>query len=153
ATSPYDLTAADNNTDGPTVLPVIKRGVNLTILTDNGSSNPGYGDTIDASQNGRLFDVASGGSLTLQNVTLQNGHVSGSGTSAEGGAIFNQGTLDLSEVIVQNSSAAGSYGGGGKQTFKGSLNTSGGGIWSSGSLTVENSTVIQGNSAVGRMFG
>jgi len=147
ATSPYVLTAAENKTDGSTVLPVIKKGDDLTIHTDSGSADPGYGDTIDASKDGRLFDVASGGALTLQNVTLQNGRVSGSGVSAEGGAIYNQGTLVLSEVMIQYNSAVGSYGG--NQKFKGPLDAAGGGIWSDGSLSVENQTAIQGNSAVG----
>jgi hypothetical protein len=47
-TSPYVLTAEDYTTDGPTVLPVIAKGDNLTILTSNGTTNPGYGDHIDA---------------------------------------------------------------------------------------------------------
>src|SRR5436309_11969887 len=37
-TSPYVLTAVDNTTDGPTVLPVIKK--TLTIVTGNGSAKP-----------------------------------------------------------------------------------------------------------------
>src|SRR6516162_3803029 len=69
-TSPYVLTATDNTTDGNTVLPVIAKGDILTILTNNGSANPGYGDAILASRHGRVFDVAGGASLTLENVTL-----------------------------------------------------------------------------------
>src|SRR6516165_9677338 len=76
-TSPYDL-ARVSNTVGATLLPVIRKGDNLTIVTGNGSANPGFGDAIDASQLGRIFDVASGASLTLKNVTLQNGKVVGS---------------------------------------------------------------------------
>src|SRR6516162_10644088 len=72
-TSPYAVTATDNITDGATVLPVITAGDNLTIFTNNGTANPGYGDTIDAGKHGRLFDVASGASLTLENMTLTNG--------------------------------------------------------------------------------
>jgi hypothetical protein len=132
------LTAVDNTKDGNTVLPVIKNGGTLTILTVNGSTNPGYGDIIDASGYGRLFDVVKGGSLTLENVTLQNGRVQGSGVSAEGGAIYNQGTLVLSEVLIQNNTAAGLF-----------VNAAGGGIWSNRALTLENSTLIQANSATG----
>ena len=99
-TSPYVLSAVNNSTDGPTALPVIKKGDNLTIV--------GNGNTIDAAGHGRLFDVAGGASLTLQNVTLQNGealYAKATDNSAEGGAIFNQGTLDLSGVTVQNNTA------------------------------------------------
>jgi hypothetical protein len=132
-TSPYVLTAVNNNTDGPTGLPVISKKDSLTIV--------GNGDTIDANHYGRLFDVAAGGSLTLENLTLQNGQAQparATGYSADGGAIFNQGMLVLSGVTVQFSTASGGYG----------VNAAGGGIWSNASLTLENSCLVQGNSAV-----
>ena len=71
---------------------------NLTIV--------GSGDTIERSTAAgtaafRLFDLAVGGSLTLQRLTLQGGLAFGSGVSAEGGAIDNQGTLTLSDVTVE----------------------------------------------------
>jgi len=150
-TSPYVLSAVNNTTDGPTMLPVIKKGDNLTIVTGNGSTNPGFGDTIDAGRAGRLFDVAAGASLTIKNVTLQNGSVFGSGTSAEGGAIYNQGTLVLNGVMVQGNTANGFTG----TTFQKSKpggagqDAAGGGIWSNGSLRLENGTVIQNNTALG----
>ena len=121
-TSPYILT---NTPDGANGLPVISRKDNLTIV--------GNGNTIERSTAAgtpafRLFDVAGkGGSLTLENVTLQNG------TADNGGAIYNQGTLVLNQVTVQSNRAEG-------------LPAAGGGIWSNGSLTVENST-IRGNVA------
>jgi hypothetical protein len=149
-TSPYVLTRVDNSTDGPTGLPVIsgggKKGAadNLTIV--------GNGDTIDGGHVARLFDVAGGASLTLQNLTLQNGHELGSGSSAEGGALFNQGTLVLSGVTVQHNRAEGISGqDGSKRNPSGTAgaDASGGGIWSSGALTCENGTVIQDNTALG----
>jgi len=124
-TSPYSLAAVDNSKDGPTVLPVISKKDSLTIV--------GNGDTIDASNVGRLFDVAGGASLTLNNVTLQHGHAQparATAYSADGGAIYNQGTLALSQVTVQNNTADGFVEPG-----------AGGGIWSNGSLTVTNSTI------------
>jgi hypothetical protein len=134
--SPYVLGTVDNTTDGPTGTPVISKKDSLTIV--------GNGDTIERSTVSgtlgfRLFDVASGGSLTLENVTLQNGEAQGAkatGSSAEGGAIYNQGTLVLSAVTVQSNTARGS-----------AVSDAGGGIWSNGSLTMENSSVIAGNSA------
>ena len=106
-TSPYELT---------TSLPTIKKSVNIV----------GNGDTIERSTAAgtpafRLFGVANGGSLTLQNLTLQNGNYN------QGGAIHNQGTLALSQVTVLSNIADG-------------LPGAGGGIWSNGSLTVKNST-------------
>jgi hypothetical protein len=148
-TSRYVLTAVNNSTDGWNALPVIS---NKDILTISGN-----GDTIDASHAGRLFDVASGASLSLKNVTLQNGLVFGSGAQAEGGAIHNQGTLVLSAVIVQGNVAQGSDG---TRTLQGNnvIGTpgnaaAGGGIWSYGSLTLENGTVVQNNQAIGGTGG
>jgi hypothetical protein len=139
-TSPYVLTAVDNTTDGANGLPVIMKGNTLTIIGD--------GDTIERSTASgtpafRLLDLASRGSLTLENLTLQNGLALGSGSAADGGAIYNQGTLVLSAVTVQNNVAQGS--GDKKSTGP----AAGGGIWSGSSLTLENGTLLQNNQAMG----
>jgi hypothetical protein len=147
ASSPYVLTAVDNTTNGATGLPVIAKKDNLTII--------GNGDTIERSPvsgtpNFRLFDVASGGSLTLDNVTLQNGLAFGAGSSAEGGAIFNQGTVDLNAVTVQNNIARGQQG---VSTIASKAtpgqSAAGGGIYSNGALTLEGGTIVQNNQAIG----
>jgi hypothetical protein len=128
----FGLTAVDNTTDGATGLPVIAANGNLTIV--------GNSDTIERSVGGsqatpafRLFDVAAGASLTLQGLTLQNG------IAESGGAIYNQGTLDLNGVTVQYNTAAGGPNGRGL----------GGGIYSNGALTLEGGTVVQNNQAIG----
>ncbi len=91
--SPYLLNAVNNTTDGPNGLPVIDSTVAST-LTINGNGN-----RIErkAGPDIRFFDIASGahGSLVLENIALRFGVESGSGSSAEGGAIFNNGTLKL----------------------------------------------------------
>ena len=56
----------------------------------------------------RLFDVASGGSLTLQNLTLEGGLAEGTGDAADGGAIYSSGNLNLSGVTVKSNKAQGS---------------------------------------------
>jgi hypothetical protein len=151
-TSPYVLTAVDNTTDGATGLPVISGGSkkvpadNLTII--------GNGDTIERSTGTpsfRLFDVAKGGTLTVQNMTLANGLAYGWGVAAEGGAISNHGTLVFSGVLVQNNVALGYPGPTGTKHNPAppGYDAAGGGLWSNGSLTLENSTVIQSNMAVG----
>src|SRR5262249_13845330 len=104
----FTLTVAGNSTDGATGLPVIAAHDSLTIA--------GNGDVIARSTaNGtpafRLLDVAAGASLTLEDLTLQGGLALGGGVSAEGGAIYNQGTLSLTGVTVQNNRALGSQGG------------------------------------------
>jgi hypothetical protein len=146
-TSPYVLTAVDNTTDGPTGLPVIANNDNLTIR--------GNGDVIERSAGGgtpafRLLDVAGRGSLTLENLTLQNGYTFGSGVSAEGGAILNKGAVALNDVTVQGNLAQGS-GGVEKNNWSGTAgqDAAGGGIYSSGSLTLEGGTLIQNNQALG----
>jgi hypothetical protein len=128
----FTLTAVDNTTDGATGLPVIAAKDTLTIV--------GKGDTIERSTAKgtpafRLFDVASGASLTLGSLTVQNGLAQGTGVAAEGGAMLNQGALTLKSVAVQNNAAQG-------------YPAAGGGIYSGGSLTVQNSTV-RNNQALG----
>jgi predicted outer membrane repeat protein len=163
-TSPYVLTAANNGTGGAfglleaNGLPIIAANDNLTIV--------GNGDTIERVvawpyPEFRLFAVAGGGSLTLENLTLQGG----GGESAndvsehEGGAIYNLGTLVLNGVTVQDN---GAYLGGGVYSDYGSVTTleggtivqkngasgvgnsslgSGGGLYSVGTLTVTNTTL------------
>jgi hypothetical protein len=147
-TSSYVLTGVNSGTDGATDLPLIARKDSLTVV--------GNGDTIDANHWGRLFDVASGASLTLQNVALENGYEYGGGASAEGGAIYNQGTLVLSGVRITGNAAVGSSGGtitAKNKTPPSGQDAAGGAIWSNGSLTVENQSVIQGNSATGGAGG
>jgi hypothetical protein len=131
----FKLTSVDNTTsaDGPNGLPVIAAGNALTIV--------GNGDVLQRSTGTgtpafRLFDVASGGSLTLNNLTLSRGLAWGYLTA--GGAILNEGTLSLSGVTVQNCLAQGPLG---SPAF-------GGGIYSSGTLAIANSA-IQNNQALG----
>jgi hypothetical protein len=138
-TSPYTLTAIDNTTDGATGLPVI--AANLTIV--------GNGDFIQRSTAAgtpafRLLDVAGGASLTLQNLTLQNGLAQGGGVSARGGAVYNQGSLDLNAVTVQNNIARGlGY----------HPAAAGGGVYSNSALTMEGGTKVQNNQALGGFGG
>jgi hypothetical protein len=144
--NPYVLTAVDNTADGATGLPVIAKKNNLTIIAN--------GDTIEREMSApyfRLFDVAGGASLTLENVTLQNGLAFGSGTSAEGGGIYNQGTLVLDGATVQQNEALGSNGSNAtsKTAATSGQDAAGGGIWSKGSLTLENGAQILSNLAQG----
>src|SRR5262245_6106055 len=98
----FTMSTVDNTTDGPTGLPVIVAGEDLTIV--------GNGDVIERSSASgtptfRLLGVAAGAALTIQNLTLQGGN------AAAGGAIFSRGNLTLSGVTVQNNMARGYEGG------------------------------------------
>ncbi len=140
-TAPYVLTAVNNTTNGSNGLPVIAANDNLTLV--------GSGDTIERSTAAgtapfRLFDLAIGGSLTLQSLTLQRGLAFGSGVSAEGGAIDNQGNLTLSDVTVENNIAQGA-----SASSTAGQNAEGGAIYSSGLLTLSGGTTVENNSALG----
>jgi hypothetical protein len=85
ANTPFNFTSADNNTNGANALPVLTG--NITIV--------GNGDTLDGSNAVRLFDVASSGSLTVENATLtgrsahgNSGAYGGNGASAYGGGLY-----------------------------------------------------------------
>jgi hypothetical protein len=140
ANTTFDLTAVNNTTNGANGLPVIAAKNNLTISGQGG----GIIQRDPTAADFRLFDVASAGSLTLKNLTLQNGRAVGSASSSEGGAIYNQGTLDLNGVTVQDNLAFGGY----DSTTAGN-DAAGGGVWSSGTLTLENVTKVQNNEALG----
>jgi len=148
SSSPYTLTAVDNTTDGATGLPVIAAGDNLTIV--------GNGDTIGRSMASgtpafRLLDVAAGASLTLEGLTLQNGLASGSGVSAQGGAIYSQGALTLNGVTVQNNTARGADGASSVHIGGDGAEGLGGAIYvGSGAVTLNNSTLSDNAAQGGR---
>jgi len=80
----------------------------------------------------RVFTVASGVSVTIQDVTVRHGRVTGS--PAHGGGILNLGTLMLERSIVSANRAEGSGGSLGSAA-------SGGGIYNGGLMTVVRSTI------------
>jgi hypothetical protein len=128
----FDLKSADNTTDGGNGLPVIggTKAVALTIIGNGATLKRiaviGRYSTIKNPF--RLFDVASGASLTLDHVTLQGGWVSGTG-----GAVLNHGTLN----VINGSTLSGNNAG------------SGGGIYNTGIVTLSNNSVLTGNGAQG----
>jgi hypothetical protein len=141
----FTLTAVNNTAHGATGLPtILAAGGSLTIL--------GSGDVIQRSTAReapafRLFDVAAGGALTLYNLTLQGGLAFGFGVSAQGGAVYNLGTLTLNGVTVQNNTAQGGPGNTIYVPGPGG-SAAGGGLYSNGVLTVMGGT-IQNNAAIG----
>jgi uncharacterized repeat protein (TIGR01451 family) len=126
-----------DSTTGP--MPEIAANVNLTIV--------GQGATIERSSTAaafRLFDVTGGGSLTLQNLKLTGGLAEGTGTAAEGGAIFSSGTLKLSGVTVESNEALGSTG----RNINFS-NAFGGGLYVAGGSVSLTGDTLSGNQARG----
>jgi hypothetical protein len=107
----------------------------LSILAPT-TSTGAPGITIDGNSASRIFEIqgsASQVSVTLQNLTLQHG------VSAEGGAIYNQGTLTLTNVLVQNNTAQGQE----------DASAAGGGIYTDGALTLQGGSKVQNNQAMG----
>ena len=106
--------------------------------------------TISGGGTHRVFNVATGASLRLENLTVTNGFAS----AGDGGAITNSGTLELFETTVSTSTAASGGGGGIKNAGtlligSGSIVTrnvasvgAGGGVLNStGTVTVDGGTV------------
>lgn len=110
----YTLTQANNATDGANGLPVVGPNGGLTILGNGCVIERGAAAGTPAF---RLFDVAAGAALTLENLTLQGGLAAGAGAAASGGAIYSQGSLTLTQVVVRNNQALGSRGWDGYYTF------------------------------------
>ncbi|MDX2232290.1 MAG: CHAT domain-containing protein [Leptolyngbyaceae cyanobacterium bins.349] len=91
---------------------------NLTLI--------GSGETtIQANGRDRVFQVNSGQTIALENLTLTNG------AARNGGGIYNSGSLTLTNSTVTNNQAA----------------DEGGGIYNTGSLSLINSTVTNNQSA------
>jgi fibronectin-binding autotransporter adhesin len=106
-------------------------------------SGLGHTVTLDGGGKVRIFFIPSSGDVTLENLTLQKGHVD------NGGGIFNLGTLMLSDSTFSTNSATdgggGIYNDGGTltvtdSTFSTNSADNGGGIANYGTLTVANST-------------
>ncbi len=111
--SVYNLTAINNYWYGPDGLPPISS--NLTI---HGNGATIQRDTTASTPYFRLFYISGGlelprGSLLMDNVTLQHGIARGGdsefggGGLGAGGAIFNQGGLDLLDVTLYYNEAIG----------------------------------------------
>jgi hypothetical protein len=126
----YVLAQANNFWYGPNALPAVQSSI---IFEGNGSTlKRDLSLPSDTAHAFRFFYVSGGfagelapGHLTLHDMTLNNGLAKGGdsekggGGSGMGGAIFNQGALDLSAVTLSNNFAhggnsnVGSAGGGG----------------------------------------
>lgn len=127
----------------------------MTIIGANAATTIVDGLTFD-----RVFDILPGATVTIQDVTIQNGDTAsvivvivGGGVTGIGAGIRNMGTLTLTDVDVKDNAADESAGGGianqGSLTMSGgtisdnSARDAGGGIFNldSGTATLNNVTV------------
>lgn len=156
----YQLTSVDNNTEGNNGLPVITSQI---VINGNGA-------TILRSVNEPRFrlinvaasNVAAPGNLTLNDLTLENGHADGNGPSqfkTKGGAILNSGHLVVNNTLITENFA---------EAYAGAIHNSGsmeitkstishndannltGGIWTYGGNVIISHSTISENS-VGNM--
>ncbi len=102
----------------------------LTISRNMTIDGVGHTVTISGNNAVRVFYVNAGVTLNLSNLTVANGNVS----SGNGGGIYNNGTLNVTNSTFSSNSAGGYSSGGGIFNYSGAT------------LTVVNST-FSGNSA------
>jgi hypothetical protein len=143
----FTLTAVNNMAEGPTGLPAIAGKDNLTIFGNGATIVRSLASGIPAF---RLFYVAPGAALTLQDLTLANGLVIGdTGKDACGGAILNAAKASLSVMSckfvgnqVFGGSGAGDIGGWGL----------GGAIWNGGIANLDGNTFSSNQAVAGETW-
>ena len=158
------LTEVNNTQSGNNGLPPITSYITLqgTGYTLSRDSSFSCNVSSDSDPDFRLLRVTSAGTLFLHNVSLQNGCAAGNSTVGRGGAIWNDGFVQIANGDVSGNKA--SYFGAGLYTSpSGSLVLSistvrnnqrlaggtleGGGVYSAGYQTTINFSLIEGNSA------
>ena len=102
---------------------------NLTIKGKTGAEN----DILDANTMSRIFKVASGKTLTLENLTLTGGKATGTGDAGSGGAIY---AKDASTVNITNCTITGNE-----------ADTNGGGIYVESTYTTITNCIFTKNTA------
>ncbi|MGI8857394.1 MAG: choice-of-anchor Q domain-containing protein [Thermomicrobiales bacterium] len=121
------ITFSVNCMDANAIMPAAQLFIGHSVTIDGS----GHMVVVDGTNSGqRIFFISSTSTVILTNLTITNGS-----TPANGGGIFNFGTLTLDHVALTGNTASNNTGGGG-------------GIWSDGTLTVTNST-ISNNHATG----
>lgn len=130
--STYTLTTINNSTYGPTGLPMITTPITIV----------GNGATItrpNIEPKFRIFAILDNASLTLDNLTIQNGSVPMTGTQFNldqvGGGVLNLGNITIRNSIFEGNST--------------DRIGSGGGIYSSRSLAIFNSTFEMNTAGAG----
>lgn len=145
--STQTLTVVNNTADdrNPNGLPVIRSTITIQ----------GNGATIRRTSTApffRIFSVASGARLTLQQITITGGR------AGYGGGVTNFGIITLIHSTISGNSTLGGGGGGlanygtatvSSSTISGNGGSHGGGIFSRGPLTIINSTVSDNSALFG----
>jgi len=140
----YFLTQSSNNSNSDHLVYDldIYQNANVTIRT-LGATPATINATTLLGNGDRVFEVRSGGTLTLNKVVVTGGRTS------FGSGIFNSGgTLNLFQTTVRNnnsSSEGGIYNNGTMTVVQSTINNNfsfnGGGIYNGGTMTISNSTI------------
>lgn len=93
---------------------------NLTIIGPKIRGNESPKAVIDAQKLGKGFLIQRGVNLNLQYLTIQNANTTKSTSNPYGGGIFNSGTLNVKNCIIQKNTAT--LEGGGIYNNHGTLN-------------------------------
>ncbi|MCL4254935.1 MAG: hypothetical protein KJ043_14320 [Anaerolineae bacterium] len=125
---------------GTVIVTNFEMNIAINTVTIDGGGNV----TIDANNSHRIAYINGGATLNLQNITIRNG------LSVFGGALYNDGTLSLSNVIAQNSNASSQggaiYNATGRpvtitnSTFSNNTSASGGAIYTLGTANISTTT-------------
>jgi hypothetical protein len=139
----YTLTVAvpNNNPNlGDNGLPVITK--TLTILGKKNETTIIKQTSAPSAPKFRIVEVAPGGDLTLDSVTLDNGFTSGDDVkTGRGGGIYNLGTLTVKHSILSHNTAAVGGGGIGNGDAAEAPNPT------SGTLTLSDDSALSNNTA------
>jgi len=148
----HTLFAVNNLVDGPNGLPSITS--NIAIEGNHGIIQRLAGSSIP---NFRLFHVAAGGALTLNNLTLKKG-VADDGdpslvTPTDNGALYNRGSVTLNSCTIaeNNANQTALYNQGSMKISRSLLrdNTNGAVTNIGGHLTIKNSTIADNGPSSG----
>jgi predicted outer membrane repeat protein len=151
----YQLTGPHNTDEGANGLPSI-----TSPITINGNGATIARATTSPTPSFRIFRVAAGGKLTLNNLTVRNGSLQSSSKTTNqvvvtGGAILNSGgTLTVNNSVIENNVTVGQKAAGGAIQNSGAATTTitnssirrnsasfGGAIAGTGTLKVTSSTL------------
>jgi hypothetical protein len=137
--------------------PVTITATSPKTIGANTSIDGGNLITISGAGTTQIFLVNSGATLTLANMTISDGN---SGSNNYGGAIYNTGTLNVTNSTFSGNSAAftGAISNGGtlnvsNSTFSGNSSTRGGAIYNAASVTVLRNTILADSTSGGNCAG
>ena len=149
----YRLTEVDNRLDGPNGLPSI-----FTTITIEGN-----GAIVERDMNNlddfRIFHVGPNGNLTLNGLTVQQGQITVTdATIQNGGSIFNEGILSITNSAFLNNQSQGEAGFDGPNSDGGGGGGGGGGgfggaIYNKGGVVTITNSTFSGNQAIGGAGG